>query len=157
MRHAKSDWGDAGLSGFDRPLNKRGSKAAPLMAEEMKRRNKAPDIIISSPANRAKTTAELFSEKSGYTNEIVFEKDFYFGYIEDIIKKVKAIDNSINRIMLVGHNPTWEDLVSRLSKNNPYVTMPTAAIASINFNINDWSDLKFGSGNLEWLLKPKEL
>ena len=157
MRHAKSDWGNENLTDFDRPLNKRGNKAAPFMGEEIKKRNKLPDIIISSPANRAKTTAILVAEASNYKKEIVFEKDFYFGYTEDIIGKIKSVDTSIDRIMIVGHNPIWEGLVSSLSKNNPYVTMPTAAIASINFDINDWSELKFGTGTLEWLIKPKEL
>jgi len=157
MRHAKSDWNHENSSDFERPLNKRGIKAAPFMGKEIKKRNKIPDIIISSPANRAKTTAKLFAEKSDYTKEIIFEKDFYFGHIENVIDKLKSIDSSIDRIMIVGHNPTWEHFVTELSKNYPYVTMPTAAIASINFDIENWSDLKYGIGNLEWLIKPKEL
>ena len=157
MRHAKSDWDDSSLSDFDRPLNKRGKKAAPFMGKEIKKREALPDIIISSPANRAKNTTKLFVEACKFEKEIIFEKDFYFGYIEDIFKIIKSNSSSINKIMVVGHNPTWEDLVSRLSKNNPYVTMPTAAIASINFDINKWSELNFGTGTLEWLLKPKEL
>jgi len=157
MRHAKSDWDNENLTDFERPLNKRGEKAAQFMGEEINKRNKLPDIIISSPANRAKTTAKLFAKASNYTKEIIFEKDFYFGHIEDVLDIIKKMDNSIDRIMVVGHNPTCENFVTELSENYPYVTMPTAAIASINFDIENWSDLEYGIGDLEWLIKPKKL
>ena len=157
MRHAKSDWGDSSLSDFDRPLNKRGKKAAPFMGNELSIRNKVPDLIISSPANRAKTTAEKFAESAGYKGTIQHEKDFYFGYIDEIIQVVKKSDKQYERIMIVGHNPTLESLIASLTKNSAYARMPTAAIASILFEIDDWSKLEEKSGTLEWLILPKEL
>ncbi|MBN2756639.1 MAG: histidine phosphatase family protein [Bacteroidales bacterium] len=157
MRHAKSDWENSNLSDFDRPLNDRGNKAAPLMAEEIIRLDKLPQIIISSPANRAKSTAQLFAKKIGIENDIIFERNFYSGYIDDIVEFVKSVDDKFSRIMIVGHNPTMESLVSYLINNRPYIVMSTAAIASINFDIKKWSKLKFGTGSLEWLIKPKDL
>jgi phosphohistidine phosphatase len=78
MRHAKSDWSDSSLADFDRPLNSRGKKAAPFMGNELLKRKKIPDLIISSPANRAKSTAKKVAEAVGYKNEIQFEKRFLF-------------------------------------------------------------------------------
>ncbi len=157
MRHAKSDWSDGSLTDFDRPLNGRGKKAAPFMGTELLKRNKLPDLIISSPANRAKTTAEKVAKTSGYTKEIQLEKDFYFGYIDEIIKIIKSIDNQNNTTLILGHNPTFESLVSVLSKNSSYVRMPTASIASLLFEIDNWSELGKNTGKLEWLILPKEL
>jgi phosphohistidine phosphatase len=157
MRHAKSDWSDSSLADFDRPLNSRGKKAAPFMGNELLKRKKIPDLIISSPANRAKSTAKKVAEAVGYKNEIQFEKDFYFGYIDEIIEILKRTDNQNNTILIFGHNPTFESLVSVLSENSRYVRMPTAAVASILFEIDDWSALKKNTGKLEWLISPKEL
>lgn len=157
MRHAKSDWSDSSLSDFDRPLNSRGRKAAPFMGNELSKRDKVPDLIISSPANRAKTTAEKIAKAAGYAKEIKFVKDFYFGYADEVIDTLKNSEDELNKILIIGHNPTWESLVSTLTENTPYTRMPTAAIASILFDINDWADLKKNSGKLEWLILPKEL
>lgn len=157
MRHAKSDWGDASLADFDRPLNSRGKKAAPFMGKELLQRGKVPDLIISSPANRAKSTALKVAETSGYSKEIQFEKDFYFGYVDEIIRVVQNTHSNCSRLMVIGHNPTQESLIGVLTKNNAYARMPTAAIASILFDIDNWDKLVKSSGTLEWLILPKEL
>lgn len=156
MRHAKSDWEDSSLADFDRPLNPRGNKAAPLMGKELVVRNKIPDLIISSPANRAKSTAEKVAEYSGYQIDIQFEKDFYFGYVDEIINIIKKADKTKYRIMVVGHNPTLESLIATLCKNPVNYAMPTAAVASILFDIEDWKQLNKRTGTLEWLIKPKD-
>ncbi len=157
MRHAKSDWGNSSLSDFDRPLNNRGIKAAPLMGKELLKRNKVPELIVSSPANRAKTTAEMASFACGYKNDIIHEKEFYFGSIDEIIKLFKAFDDQYERIMVVGHNPTSESLIYKLIKENQHIEMPTAAVASLVFDINSWQDLEIKSAKLEWLISPKQL
>ena len=157
MRHAKSDWSKSSLSDFDRPLNARGLKSAPFMGAELLKRNRIPDLIISSPATRAKTTAILAAESLGYQKEIVYEQDFYFGSIVDIIEKIKLHGEENNCVMVVGHNPTWESLVYKLIKTKSAVQLPTAAVASVQFDIEDWKDLNPGSGELEFLLIPKDL
>ena len=157
MRHAKSDWSDTSLSDFNRPLNNRGRKAAPFMGNELLKRDKKPDLIMSSPAERAKSTAEKVASAVGYKTSIQFEEDFYFGYIDEIIEAVKQCNQQQNRVLIIGHNPTLESLVASLTGNNDYLRMPTAAIASILFDIGNWSDLKKSTGNLEWLILPKQL
>lgn len=157
MRHAKSDWGSDSQTDFDRPLNERGLKSAPLMGKELARRNKIPGLIISSPANRAKTTAKLAAESCGYNQNIRFEQEFYFGSIDEILNIIMAVGNEYDTIMTVGHNPTSESLIYRLLKEHRHQQMPTAAVASINFNIDEWNQLKPNSGELEWLIIPREL
>jgi len=156
MRHAKSDWGN-NLPDIERPLNKRGKKAAPFMGEELVKRNKTPDLILSSPAKRAVNTAKRVIEAIDYQKELVIIKDFYFGYMEHIINSIKSIDNENNVAMIVGHNPLWEDLVTELSKKSDFIVMPTAAIASLVFNTDDWRMIKEHGGELEWIITPKGL
>jgi phosphohistidine phosphatase len=157
MRHAKSDWGNSSLSDFDRPLNERGLKTAPFMGNEIKMRNKLPELIISSPANRAKTTAHLFAETTGFDGKMMFEDEFYFGSVDKIISIISKVDNQYETIMIVGHNPTWETIIYRLVKDSPGVMMPTAAVASLLFDICGWDELQARSAKLEFLLIPKEL
>jgi len=157
MRHAKSDWGNSSISDFDRPLNDRGKTAAPMMGNELLKRKKSPELIISSPAKRAKSTAEIVLKESGCSQPIQFENEFYFGHIEEIIKIVKKSDNSFERIMVVGHNPTLEDLIDELIIDDNGFSMSTAAIASILFDIDDWAEINKKSGILEWLIIPKDL
>lgn len=156
MRHAKSDWGK-NLPDIERPLNKRGGKAAPVMGEELMKRNKTPDLILSSPAKRAVRTAKRVIKAIDYQKELVIVKDFYFGYMEHIINSIKTVDNENNTIMVVGHNPLWEDLVVELSNESSYIVMPTSAIASLVFETDDWGMIKEHSGKLEWIITPKGL
>jgi phosphohistidine phosphatase len=157
MRHAKSDWENSSVSDFDRPLNERGLKAATFMGSVVQEKNKIPDLILSSPANRAKTTAKLFAKTCKYPGEIQYNDELYFGSLDEIIKIVKECDNKHQSIMIVGHNPTWESLVYRLLKSTANVQMPTAAIASLIFKIANWHELRPKTGELEFLLIPKEL
>ncbi len=157
MRHAKSDWGNSTLPDFDRPLNNRGKTSAPAMGNELLKRKKIPDLIISSPAKRAKTTAEMVSIVFGLDNPIQFENEFYFGHIAEIIRIVKKTGNSYDRIMVVGHNPTLEDLIDELIIDDNGYSMPTAAIASILFDVDRWEEIDKKTGILEWLIIPKEL
>lgn len=156
MRHAKSDW-DNELRDIERPLNKRGKKAAHIMGRELLKRDKTPELILSSPAERAQNTAKIIKETLGLKNGLITVKDFYFGFNEAILEAIKAVDNIHPIIMIVGHNPVWEDFVMDLSKANKYVSMPTAAIASLVFDVDDWVSIKPGAGDLEWLITPKTI
>ena len=156
MRHAKSDWANNSPD-IDRPLNKRGKKAAPFMGEELINRNKIPDLILSSPAKRARCTAERVIEVINYKKELVVVKDFYFGHMANIIGTINSISNDNNIIMIVGHNPIWEDLIMSLINTKNYIVMPTAAIASLIFETDDWQNIKENSAKLEWIITPKGL
>ncbi len=157
MRHAKSDWTNSSISDFERPLNHRGIKSAPLMGNELLKKGLIPDLIISSPANRAKTTAEMAAKACNYNSEIRFEQEFYFGSIEGIINIIKNSNNLYEKIMIVGHNPTSESLIYKLLKNQNHQTMSTAAIASLIFDVDKWKDIKPQSAILEWVIAPKDI
>ncbi|MBN2663779.1 MAG: histidine phosphatase family protein [Bacteroidales bacterium] len=157
MRHAKSDWADDSLKDFDRPLNSRGLKAAPRMGSELKNLGIIPDLIISSPANRAKTTAEMFAKENGYTKQIVFNDDFYFGAEEDILKAIKSVDNSINTLMIIAHNPTLEILATNLTIENEFLPFKTATVAILTSFMKKWSDLRPQSFDIESHINPKSL
>ena len=154
MRHGKSDWGAGSQRDFDRPLNERGKKDAHRIGNELKNRNLTPDLIISSPAERAKTTAEKVAEYSGCKKNIVWEESFYFGYTREIIETLKNIDEKENTVMIVGHNPTWSDLTERLS--GKYFDMKTANVCILEFDGN-WKDLKEKKCKFIDYISPKEI
>ncbi len=154
MRHAKSDW-STGDKDFDRPLNKRGKRDAPFMGEQLKMQNKIPDLILSSPARRAEMTTNNVIENCDYTGEVLWNDDIYYHDERAVMEHIKNIPPDIDRLMLVGHNPTLEYLLTLLTLNNE--AMPTASIASVVFDIDDWADIKMYEAELEWLIKPKEL
>ncbi len=155
LRHAKSSWDDPDLSDFDRPLNKRGLKAAPKMGAEMRKRKLQPDLILSSPAARAKETTRLISEAAGLKTEVRYEQEIYEASVARLLKIVSQIDESVNTAMMVGHNPGFEELLSALTGESQ--RMPTAALACIELEVEKWSEVSASSGKLAWLVKPKDL
>lgn len=155
LRHAKSSWDDPDLSDFNRPLNKRGLKAAPKMGAVMRKRKLQPQLILSSPAARAKETTRLISEAAGLKTEVRYEQGIYEASVGRLLKIVSQIDESVNTAMLVGHNPGFEELLAGLTSESQ--RMPTAALACIELEVEKWSDVSTGSGKLAWLVKPKDL
>src|SRR3954454_18479974 len=125
LRHAKSGWKDAGMRDFDRPLIARGKQAAGVMGRYMRQHNLRPQLIISSPAERAKETVELFIEGGRLTSELRFDERIYDAPAERLFEVVTQIDEQVNTCLLVGHNPGFEELVQHLTGQEE--TMPTAA------------------------------
>lgn len=155
MRHAKSDWGNALLPDFDRTLNKKGKADAQTMGEDILKRNAVPDLIISSPAKRARKTAKLVAEHCGYTAEIIYESDFYYGEPADYVQRTKLVDNSVQRCMLIGHNPILELLLRLLlGLDISVMEVSTASVFCIEFDIESWSELAYGNGQLKWMSRP---
>ena len=143
MRHAKSDWSNSAQSDFERPLNAKGRKAAPLMGSLLKKKKLIPDLILSSTAERAsETTLAIARECEMNEENIVFSDEFYNGYIAEVTSKIKTIDDNIKRVMVVGHNPTWTNLVTHLS--GEFSEMKTAEICVLEFN-DDWSMIGKGT------------
>ena len=143
LRHAKSSWKFPKLSDSQRPLNKRGKQDAPRMGELLIEENLVPDLIISSPAVRAISTAEAVAEASDYENEIQTAEQLYLGGINSFLNIMQNVPNHFDRVMVVGHNPGVEDYVEILA--GEWVKMPTAALVHIELPIDDWADL---SGNI---------
>jgi len=156
MRHAKSSWDHAGLTDHERPLNKRGQKAAPLMGRLLKEKDLVPEIIISSTAVRAQETAALVQEASEYTGKIQSIADIYEAAPSTYIKIIKTIENQYQRVLVIGHNPGMESLVTKLT--GLYERFPTAAIAHLELPIDHWTDLKNATKTkMVDLFRPKEL
>ena len=155
LRHAKSDWDDTSLKDFDRPLAKRGKRDAPRIGKELRKRGVECDLIVSSPAARAKATIEAVARAAGLNLPIGFDDSIYGASSAELIKLVRHLPESKSCILLVGHNPGFEDLVARLSGRSE--RMPTAALACIKFDTARWEDVNDGEGKLEWFITPKQI
>lgn len=155
LRHAKSSWDDTTLKDFDRPLNQRGLKAAPKIGAYMRKHKVRPDVVISSPAMRAKQTTTIVAEAAGLTNAITFNEAIYEASAQKLFHIVVSFEDRVESAMMVGHNPGFEELVAALTGENK--RLPTGALACIDFPVEKWSDLTAGSGTLQWLVRPKEL
>jgi phosphohistidine phosphatase len=155
LRHAKSSWKDASLRDFERPLNKRGRKAAPMVGEMMRKRKLQPELVLSSPAERAKETTRLVCDAAGLIAVVRYDDGIYEASARRLLEIVSRIEDALNIAMLVGHNPGLEGLLVVLTSEAH--RMPTAALARIELNIGRWSEVTSGTGKLQWIVKPKEL
>ncbi len=138
VRHAKSSWKDTSLRDRERPLNKRGRRDAPEMGRRIREHGIRPSLIVSSPAERAWTTARLIAAEIGYPLEFL-QKDgsLYLASVDDILDVVAAQDEGFNSLMVVGHNPGFTDFANFLC---PGLTnnLPTAGVVSVEFDRDDW-------------------
>ncbi|MEE9264214.1 MAG: histidine phosphatase family protein [Vicinamibacteria bacterium] len=157
LRHAKSSWKDPDLPDHDRPLNKRGKKDAPVMGKLIGKKKLTPDWILSSTAVRAMKTAESAAETSKFSGEIQFEEELYLARPSTIIELIqKSAPKSAETILIVGHNPGFEELVGILAGQKQL--FPTAALAQIELAVERWDELTPKTkGRLIHLWRPKEL
>ena len=140
VRHAKSSRDDPSLPDRDRPLDDRGRQDAPKMGKRLARRDVRPDLLLSSSALRALTTAHLIAEEVGYKRkDIVADDRLYASSADDLLAVVRALDNTLDRVMLFGHNPEFTDLAHRLSSG--IIDLPTCAVVELHFDIRTWSDV----------------
>jgi phosphohistidine phosphatase len=153
IRHAKSSWKDISLNDFDRPLNKRGKRNAPFMALKLKEKNIYPDLLLSSPANRAKTTAKYFKEKYDFKEKIVLDDSLYHASNAEMEAIVKNIDDKYNTVFLFAHNPTINTFVENYV--DIYDNVPTCGIVGIEFDTDRWSDFTFSVAELVMFDFPK--
>ena len=139
LRHAKSSWKDFRLSDHDRPLNKRGKKAAPRMGQLLYEEDILPEVILCSTAKRARDTADLVAEASGFEGEILLLDSFYHAWPSDYIDALRGLGDEIRSAMIVGHNPGMELLLEQLTDQSE--RFPTAALALVKLPIDYWSQL----------------
>jgi len=155
LRHAKSSWENSDLADFDRPLNDRGASAAPFMGEVMKRESYIPKLILSSPAMRARQTAELVRKAAGLTAEIKFKESIYEASPQTLRRIVTSLDDRLDAAMIVGHNPGMEGFVRLLTGRSEAI--PTAALAVIELDIAGWEQIATVSiGRLLTIIRPKD-
>ena len=156
MRHAKSSWKHTETKDFDRPLNQRGEKDAPRMGRLLKEQELIPQLILSSPAVRARKTVEAVVEASGYTGEVKYFDSFYLAEPSVYIDFAKTLPDDLERVMVVGHNPGLEAVVQMLG--NQVETLPTGTIAHIVLPIQHWNELTGDvQGELVQLWRPRDL
>ncbi len=155
-RHAKSSWKDLSLADFDRPLNKRGKRDAPLMGKKLASLHIHPDLIISSPAKRARKTAKKIAKELHYPrNQIVYKDGIYNALAEELIDCIHSLDDqSSDQVIMIGHNTGFTDLVNLLG-NLQIANVPTCGIAALNFAVGSWKDVKKGEGELAFFFYPK--
>tara|TARA_R110002049_G_scaffold78774_5_gene200531 strand:+ start:8258 stop:8758 length:501 start_codon:yes stop_codon:yes gene_type:complete len=139
VRHAKSNWDDHSLSDKERPLNLRGKRDAPEMAERITAAGIRPSLIISSPAVRAWSTARAIARNLSYPLEFLQrENALYLASLDRILDIVCAQDAGFNNLMVVGHNPGLTDFANYLSPNLTD-NLPTAGVVCVTFEQDDWS------------------
>ena len=155
LRHAKSSWENAELSDFERPLNKRGLETIQVIGQEFFRLNLQIDLILSSPAKRAKQTAILVKESGGLACEICYEDGIYEASVMKLSHIISKIDDKYNHVLLVGHNPGLEELIRVISGKTQ--VMPTATLVKLDLEIESWSKISAKCGKLDFAITPSEL
>lgn len=139
VRHAKSSWSDPSLDDFDRPLNKRGKRNAPDMGRRIANRHIEPDLIMSSPAVRALSTAKIIARAIAYPAEkLLTDRRLYHANVEEALRVIRETDDRCTSLMIFGHNPGLTDLVNHLTGSDIY-NVPTCGYAQIESDIDRWS------------------
>lgn len=157
VRHAKSSWDDPSLRDFDRPLNARGKKDAPKMGKRLRKKNVLPNLIISSPAKRARSTAKRIARELGYDiSGIQLEESLYHAEPETIAHVIAQLPDAIQTVMVVGHNPGLTDFA------NQYIqvridNIPTCGVVAAQFAIQSWKDITQAKGKLKFFDYPKQV
>lgn len=154
IRHAKSSWENMELDDFDRPLNKRGKLNAPFMGKKLKAKNIVPDIILSSPALRAKNTAKMIAKEVSYTNKIIFNKDIYEAKPSTLHKILTKIDDKYKTIFLLGHNPELNMLAENYVDFDENIV--TCGVVEIEFDCKKWIDINGKNAKLISFDYPKK-
>jgi phosphohistidine phosphatase len=155
MRHAKSSWAEAGQPDFERTLNERGLKDAPEMGKRIAEQQFHPQVIISSPATRTLKTAKKVAKQLAYDENLIEQEPLiYEAHTDEILYLIRNLDEQFNRVMLIGHNPTFTGLVGILTER--FIdNLPTAGVALISFDLESWRQVAAGTGKLDWYDYPK--
>jgi phosphohistidine phosphatase len=145
LRHAKSSWADSSLDDWQRPLNQRGLHDAPRVGDRLRARSLVPDLIITSDAVRAQTTAEAVAASAGCARELIVEPSLYHATPDDVIAVLNGLqDDTARRVMIVGHNPGLASLIQQLT--GEYHDLPTAALVALALPIDRWAELDLSAG-----------
>ncbi len=165
FRHAKSDWNDARLRDFDRPLSDRGRKGAALMGKHIKDYGLKWDRIIASPAVRVAETIEIAEKAAGSSPPIEWDRRIYLASSMSLLDLLREQEGDPASIIMVGHNPGMEDLIFDLVPDDGTsplrdiveVKFPTAAFAVLELEIESWDKLDDNCARLVHLVRPRDL
>lgn len=153
FRHGKSDWNANTRGDRDRPLNTRGERAATTMGLVLRRMREIPDLVISSPAVRAETTAVLARISGGWDSRLEIADDLYGAGPESALAVAARCGGEVERVMLVGHEPTWSLLAQQITGGR--IMVKTATVLAFDLNIEKWTDAGRVTGSLAFAVHPR--
>jgi len=155
IRHAKSSWADASLDDFDRPLNGRGKRDAPLIGGRLARAGVAPELFLTSPAKRARKTAAAIGAEIGYPKKEIVPVDGLYTFRADgLLTVLRSVDQTVTALALVGHNEAVSE-AARWLTGEDLGSIPTCAVVSITIESAGWRDLAAGCGRVAFFDYPK--
>ena len=155
LRHAKSSWGDESQQDFERPLTNRGRKACELVGEVIEEKGIDFDLVLVSTALRTRQTIELVKERAKLRGEVRYDERIYEAAVSQLLEVISQVDNDRKSVLLVGHNPGIEGLLTLLTGEDVRVT--TANLARIKLKATKWSANLANKGTLDWIIRPKEI
>ena len=161
LRHAKSTWDDPVSRDFDRPLNPRGRRAARTIGAEMRVLGLAFDSVIASPARRVMETLGELEQAFGRLAP-AYDERLYLAGTSTLLEIIQATPDSVDRLLLVGHNPGLEELALLLTRSSGLraeaeIKYPTATLAEIGFASGGWPEVRAGAGTLDRFIRPRDL
>ena len=155
LRHAKSSWDDPDLADHERPLAPRGKKATRRVAEHVRDAGISPDLVLCSTALRARQTLAGLLPVLGGGVDVRIEEGLYGASVGDLLARLRAVDDGIAAVLVVGHNPTLHGLALKLTERGDLLErFPTGALASLTFTTR-WAELGDGAVELEELFFPR--
>jgi phosphohistidine phosphatase len=156
VRHAKSSWKKAHLADIARPLNSRGKRDAPFMGTLLYEKGIKPDVLISSPAKRARKTAFAFAKALAYPkSEIQLNPTVYEASVQDLFSVINNWDNQLDSVMLFGHNFSYTYFANLYAKP-PLDNVPTAGVVAIEFEVDEWKEVTNKNGKMLFFEYPKK-
>jgi phosphohistidine phosphatase len=156
FRHAKSDWSADYANDHDRPLAQRGMRAAKTMGNFLAAINKVPELALTSSAKRARDTLDLAARQGNWGCPIMVKPEIYESDTDTLMELLHSFDEKPRSLLLTGHEPTFSEMTSRLI-GDARIRFPSGAMARIDFDVESWHQVRFGEGELRWLLPPKLL
>jgi phosphohistidine phosphatase len=157
LRHAKSSWDDPALADHERPLAPRGLKASQLIAAHVQTAGIAPELVLCSTALRARQTLAALVPVLGGDVTIRLEETLYGAGRDEVLARVREVDDSVSSLLVIGHNPTLHELALFLSGDaDTLERFPTGALASLAFSTG-WAALDEGGAEVEGFVVPRDL
>lgn len=157
VRHAKSDWGNEGLKDIDRFLSERGYSDAYQLANWFSKNKSTPNLILSSTATRALSTALIFARAMELpVSKFALEPEIYEADTETLLKVLWQQKEEVKSLMLFGHNPGLTNLCNELAEEFYIDNLPTCGMVFLQFDCKKWSELKSKSGKVKDHVFPKE-
>ena len=162
LRHAKSSWDDASLPDHERPLAPRGKKAAKAMAGHLRKEGVRPALVLCSSSVRTRETLALIAKVLGEEVPVEVEEGLYGAGAEELLERLRAVPAGVASVLLIGHNPAVQELALDLAGGGAERArleekFPTGALATLEFDVETWTELEPGRGELVAFVVPREL